>query len=184
MSQTLVSQTRPISTVGSSGFRSTQRATPTVFQRRWQSADAETRTGQEEEESAPKIVAEEPSPQDEVENEIHRDNAAQESPAETAASSSGSSSFVENAINSVKNKVSEASADFVDATAQTTGLGPVSIPPVRKTQAEPKSTIYIGNLFFDVTEADLERELGRFGTVTQARLIRDNRGLSKGYEGR
>jgi RNA recognition motif-containing protein len=45
---------------------------------------------------------------------------------------------------------------------------------------EPKSTIYIGNLFFDVTENDLVKELSRFGTVTKCRLIRDSRGLSKG----
>jgi RNA recognition motif-containing protein len=49
------------------------------------------------------------------------------------------------------------------------------------TVVEPKSTIYIGNLFFDVTENDLVKELSRFGTITKCRLIRDSRGLSKGY---
>lgn len=49
------------------------------------------------------------------------------------------------------------------------------------TLVEPKSTIYIGNLFFDVTENDLIKELARFGTITKCRLIRDSRGLSKGY---
>lgn len=44
----------------------------------------------------------------------------------------------------------------------------------------PKSTCYVGNLFFDVTENDLTKEFGRFGTVKKARVIRDARGLSKG----
>ena len=45
---------------------------------------------------------------------------------------------------------------------------------------EPKSTLYVGNLFFDVTEADLQKEFSKFGTVVKARLVRDARGLSKG----
>lgn len=43
-----------------------------------------------------------------------------------------------------------------------------------------KPTIYIGNLFFDVTETDLVKEFARFGTVTKCRIVRDSRGLSKG----
>lgn len=46
--------------------------------------------------------------------------------------------------------------------------------------AEPKPTIYVGNLFFDVTESDLEKEFSRFGTIKTIRLIKDVRGLSKG----
>ena len=48
----------------------------------------------------------------------------------------------------------------------------------------PKETIYVGNLFFDVTEEDLKRELSRFGPVQKCRLMRDGRGLSKGYVSR
>ena len=44
----------------------------------------------------------------------------------------------------------------------------------------PRPTVYVGNLFFDVTENDLKKNFEKFGTVTQARLIRDARGLSKG----
>lgn len=47
--------------------------------------------------------------------------------------------------------------------------------------ARPKPTVYIGNLFFDVTEDDLSRELARFGQIKKIRLLRDSRGLSKGY---
>ncbi|KAK5208725.1 hypothetical protein LTR99_001243 [Exophiala xenobiotica] len=44
-----------------------------------------------------------------------------------------------------------------------------------------KRTLYIGNLFFDVTENDLVKEFARFGTVTKAKIVRDSRGLSKGF---
>jgi nucleolin len=45
---------------------------------------------------------------------------------------------------------------------------------------EPKETIYVGNLFFDVTAEDLKRQMEKYGTVLNARIIHDNRGLSKG----
>ncbi|OAP63536.1 hypothetical protein AYL99_02763 [Fonsecaea erecta] len=44
-----------------------------------------------------------------------------------------------------------------------------------------KPTLYIGNLFFDVTETDLVKEFARFGTVTKCKIVRDSRGLSKGF---
>jgi len=51
----------------------------------------------------------------------------------------------------------------------------------RATEAEPSNTVYVGNLFFDVTEEDLKREFSRFGTVDNVRIIYDGRGLSKGF---
>lgn len=44
-----------------------------------------------------------------------------------------------------------------------------------------KRTLYIGNLFFDVTETDLVKEFARFGSVTKCKIVRDSRGLSKGF---
>ena len=46
---------------------------------------------------------------------------------------------------------------------------------------DAKPTIYVGNLFFDVTETDLVKEFARFGTVSRCKVVRDSRGLSKGY---
>ena len=46
--------------------------------------------------------------------------------------------------------------------------------------ATPSSTLYVGNLYFDVTEEDLRREMERFGTVMSVKIIYDGRGLSKG----
>lgn len=124
-----------------------------------------------------------PTPAEEVENAIHEDAAKAE------------------AANGVAGV--EATPEDVDAVVQDTPV-PMEPPapeetssvfapaaPVRRAAslsaeersqkiAEPKETIYIGNLFFDVTEDDLKKELGRFGEITNCRLLRDARGLSKG----
>lgn len=44
----------------------------------------------------------------------------------------------------------------------------------------PSPTIYIGNLFFDVTAEDLKTRMQAFGVVEGATIIHDTRGLSKG----
>ncbi|MCJ1379749.1 hypothetical protein MMC17_002852 [Xylographa soralifera] len=42
-------------------------------------------------------------------------------------------------------------------------------------------TLYVGNLFFDVTEDTLKREFQKYGDVNMVRVIYDGRGLSKGF---
>lgn len=44
----------------------------------------------------------------------------------------------------------------------------------------PSPTIYIGNLFFDITAEDLKAKMEEFGVVEKAIIISDARGLSKG----
>ncbi|KAL3465295.1 hypothetical protein BJX64DRAFT_252830 [Aspergillus heterothallicus] len=51
----------------------------------------------------------------------------------------------------------------------------------RKTQARPKSTIFIGNLFYDVTAEDLKKHMAKFGVVQAVNIIYDSRGISKGF---
>lgn len=46
--------------------------------------------------------------------------------------------------------------------------------------SEPTKTVYVGNIYFDVTEEDLRKEMERFGTVLNVKIIYDGRGLSKG----
>ena len=45
----------------------------------------------------------------------------------------------------------------------------------------PTRILYIGNLFFEVTAAQLEAEFGRIGTILNSRVVTDTRGLSKGF---
>lgn len=42
------------------------------------------------------------------------------------------------------------------------------------------TTLYVGNLFFDVGEKDVQREFEKAGEVVSVRIIKDGRGLSKG----
>ena len=41
--------------------------------------------------------------------------------------------------------------------------------------------LYVGNLFFEVTPAQLESEFAQFGRITNSRVVTDARGLSKGF---
>lgn len=69
--------------------------------------------------------------------------------------------------------------DAAQAAAGSVGLG-FSRGSDRE-YSTPSKCLYVGNLFFDVTVEDLKKEMQRFGTVVDARIITDNRGLSKGY---
>ena len=83
-----------------------------------------------------------------------------------------------------------AAAESVGAAAETardyaTGyVQPDSLPRVENPESRvenPESTtVYIGNLFFDVTAEDLKNEFSRAGNVDTAKIIYDTRGLSKG----
>ena len=107
-------------------------------------------------------------------------DAAQDStpaPAESAAQEA--TQEVKNAIDSTKDalsSVAEIAKNTVNAAAEQF--------PARDSggkQGEPSKIIYIGNLFFEVTAPQLEAEFGRFGEVTNSRVVTDTRGLSKGF---
>ncbi|TKA21841.1 hypothetical protein B0A50_08510 [Salinomyces thailandicus] len=46
---------------------------------------------------------------------------------------------------------------------------------------EPSRILYVGNLFFEVTAPQLEAEMSRYGEISNARVVTDGRGLSKGF---
>jgi RNA recognition motif-containing protein len=51
----------------------------------------------------------------------------------------------------------------------------------RAAQVDLPNGIFIRNFVFDVTEGHLTQMFGKFGNVVDARIVRDARGLSKGY---
>ncbi|KAL8668987.1 MAG: hypothetical protein Q9168_006409, partial [Polycauliona sp. 1 TL-2023] len=51
---------------------------------------------------------------------------------------------------------------------------------MNRNDAPPSSSVYIGNLFFDVREDDLRKKFEECGTIENVKLVMDNRGLSKG----
>ena len=98
-------------------------------------------------------------------------------------------SALSSAANTASTKTREAASD---AAAAVTDAGETVADTARDLSSSaldnavgrsstPVPTVYIGNLFFDVTEETLRREMGRFGDINMIRLIVDSRGLSKGY---
>lgn len=50
----------------------------------------------------------------------------------------------------------------------------------RERSTVPNKTVYVGNLYYEVTSEQLKRVFNRFGEVESVRLVYDNRGLSRG----
>ncbi|PCG92477.1 Nucleotide-binding, alpha-beta plait [Penicillium occitanis (nom. inval.)] len=74
------------------------------------------------------------------------------------------------------------------AAAQDGAAGEVDAPVARTLSRDkrfdnvtPSPTIYIGNLFFDVTAEDLKARMEEYGVVEKSVIISDARGLSKGF---
>lgn len=44
----------------------------------------------------------------------------------------------------------------------------------------PRPTLFISNLFYDITADDFRKEMEKFGTVERCSIVHDNRGISKG----
>lgn len=171
-----------------SSIRVSPKSVPASFQRRWATNEAEAK---HEEEEAP-ISKIQPTPQEEVENAIQSDNAS-ESQVQAESSESGTTQAeaqdTQGTIDSVVKSATAATSKAAETVKETvqdvyqaaTGGSRPDRSAAREGSLIPKPTIYIGNLFFDVTENDLVKELARFGTITNCRLMRDSRGLSKGY---
>lgn len=50
-----------------------------------------------------------------------------------------------------------------------------------KEPSPPNKTLYVGNLYYEVTEDQLKRVFSRFGEVKSVKIVYDNRGMSRGY---
>ncbi len=45
---------------------------------------------------------------------------------------------------------------------------------------EPNPNVYIGNLYFSISELDLEKQMSKFGPLKHLKLLYDARGMSRG----
>ncbi|KAL4802990.1 hypothetical protein BDV18DRAFT_146022 [Aspergillus unguis] len=52
---------------------------------------------------------------------------------------------------------------------------------LRQARYIPNETVFIGNLFYDVTAEDLKAQMIKYGVVQAVNIIYDSRGISKGY---
>ncbi|KAL9127913.1 MAG: hypothetical protein Q9217_003299 [Psora testacea] len=121
------------------------------------------------EEQAAEAVAEAPTPTDTTSPEV-------------SSATSTVTDATKSAAESARDVASEAASTAAGATAaagqnlaEAAGIGKA------RPDGEPSSTVYVGNLFFDVRSDDLKREFERAGPVVDARIITDQRGLSKGF---
>jgi len=191
-SVSIATRPRNITTFASLPSRPSRFSAPTQLQRRWASGEAEAK----KEDEVP-ISQLQPTPQEEVENAIHEDHAGGEATnagAQTAtkppmAESSNLTEATDDATTTatepeaVRETVDRAPSPRDAAATLTEGITNRGTMDARKPfrePATPKPTVYVGNLFFDVTENDLAKEFSRYGEVKRTRLIRDARGLSKG----
>ena len=65
----------------------------------------------------------------------------------------------------------------VDEVGRDAGRGPRKS---RDNNITPHNTLYIGNLFFEVTSEQLQKVFSRFGEVASVKIVYDNRGMSRG----
>ena len=110
-------------------------------------------------------------------------------------------STIESATESARDQASSAGSQVGDAARTATetvkgaaeslaaaaGFGPGPSQAGSRTEGsegkdgEPSKNVYVGNLFFDVRTDDLKREFSSAGEIVNAKIITDQRGLSKGY---
>lgn len=110
------------------------------------------------------------------------------------AEESQAASEVESATEKAKEQAS-ATADSVKAAAQTAGEAVAGATQSLSDAAgigsqtseagsdapEVSKIVYVGNLFFDTKSEDLKKEFSKVGLVEEAKVIMDQRGLSKGF---
>ena len=115
---------------------------------------------------------------------------AHTSPPDEEAKQSSTSSATENAT-----EQASSTADSLKSAAQTTGeaitgaaqtLGAAAGFGSQTSETsmdvpDRSTTVYVGNLFFDVRNEDLKKEFERAGPVVDAKVVMDARGLSKGF---
>ena len=56
-------------------------------------------------------------------------------------------------------------------------------PPAKKSDfpADTHTSIYISNMTFDATEVHLKEAFSQYGEIEDIRIVKDGRGLSRGY---
>lgn len=67
--------------------------------------------------------------------------------------------------------------------AAAAGAAPASASVAAETfrSIPPNSVLYVGNLYFEVSEDALQEQFAPYGKISRVRIVYDHRGLSKGY---
>lgn len=89
------------------------------------------------------------------------------------------SSAAESVSNTVGDAIDSVTPDGPASSAQSTPIRSAS-SSTSSFATDPSKTLYIGNLYFEVTPEALRTEFGRHGEVEDTKVVYDGRGLSKG----
>ncbi|KAL9021904.1 MAG: hypothetical protein Q9185_000918 [Variospora sp. 1 TL-2023] len=108
------------------------------------------------------------------------DDPAPEQASSSPPAQSGESRTVGELASAAAETTREAASNAYEALAGLPGTGDRNLTSTRP-EVPPSTTVYVGNLFFDVREEDLRREFEKLGALESVKLILDNRGLSKGF---
>ncbi|KIW20100.1 hypothetical protein PV08_00675 [Exophiala spinifera] len=179
---TLVSASRTYSSISASPFRTSRQIPSFQSQRRWASTEGEQAAVSTEqppraaEPANATEATEEALPAAETNERLTSETrAASSDDAPAAAETANATEATEEALPAAE--TNETLSAKPSANAASSGVSGVGVDGL----FERKKTLYIGNLFFDVTEADLVKEFARFGPVAKCKVVRDARGLSKGF---
>lgn len=131
----------------------------------------------------------------ETETEIETESASSTEASQTISSATTSNTRTSSELEDTEIPVTQAEVAAEEADAQmnvipdgTEGLGPYSRTKKAPTGAfryveqpgNPKQTVFVSNLFFDINADDLRKHMEQFGVVENATIITDSRGISKG----
>lgn len=72
------------------------------------------------------------------------------------------------------------SSEPVNTTATAEAGQPSEFTPKIDASLTPNRTVYVGNLYYQVTPEQLQRVFSRFGEIDTVKIVYDNRGLSRG----
>ena len=103
---------------------------------------------------------------------------------EESEATSSAKSATERATDAVKSAAQTASETVSGATQSLADVAGMGSQASNAGLGAPKTSnvVYVGNLFFDVKEEDLQNEFEKAGRVLTTKIIEDARGLSKGFD--
>lgn len=143
-------------------------------------SSGETVTTEPSAEEQKQIKEESIATPDVVESAQDTAQTAQENVKETASKVQQAASSVAETVQGVTSKAAQSVSNAAAS---------VNFPPrdsgasfgTSSSDAKPSRILYVGNLFFEVTAPQLEAEFGKYGDITNSRVVTDNQGNSKGF---
>ncbi|KAI4723183.1 RNA-binding domain-containing protein [Aureobasidium sp. EXF-10727] len=163
------------------GLRQTQKWQMPVFQRRFASEEASPA----QEKTTGETIPTEPTETEQAmkEEAVTSEAQAEQEPnvVEKSVSEVADASEQPSMVEQVKEKVQDAASTVTNAAEGLLGKSARDAAAGTHRDPKPSRILYVGNLFFEVKGADLEREFSSHGEVVNARVAEDARGLSRGF---